>query len=842
MIKSILLSLVLLLGSLQITYAQLNIQIIGGDLTVCENETVSLNHSVVSGSPISFSWASAVATFSSSTSGTTQATISDSGIVVLTTSDGSTSFSDTIQVNAKPLPEIKLGSDESVCCDAGQLVLNFKIEEPKGVPSTGKWSCTEFPYLVKNNLFNVDSGCSEIGIAQARRTFFAVYDYQDPSSLCSNSDSIEIQVNKLPRLVLRAIDKCQNADSVGLDDEVVISPANLALGTSEWKCLECNGNDFSKMLENKGHDFAPDYWLNIGKANYTLQNHDKDTVTLELSFTNQLGCRAKDTVDIRIWRVPEVKFSDNRDLCWDEGEIALNDFTRVNLKGGSWYCADSAGFSPCIDIGGILGDTINTLNSTFRDTSQRWLMRYNYHNGNGCPADHYLPIRVNPLPLINLTTPSPNQFCEGSPPITLEAAPVGGLCTNLRDPLSITSGNQYNPGTAQILNQFTTIFYDYTSPITGCYNRDSIKVRTDKLAVITPISDTTFCREQGQMQIIVPYNLEAKDADNISWLAANTFGNAFRASTSRYSETQDETLTLTLQNAKSDTFRIVIFAESSSAYCNSVDDFFDVIVHPIPEGSIISSTPNGCNPVTIDLDIKINNDVNLATSTYDWDLGDGGSATSQTPSARFTNDGTNDISVILTSEHGCEATLSSSVDVYPIPRAKFTPNPNNNATLDLPRFTFNNESSVSSIFLSSITENRWNFGETTTKADTSNATSPTYFYPKAKASYQVILYTTTNYGCIDSFSYPVHVGKPEAVSISEIDSNASFAIYPNPSTGSFYMKSEQPVEIEITNSLGQLVPYTQNGEQFQVQQKGLLFVRITDETSGYSLVKRLLIQ
>ena len=825
-----------LLYFVNVCYAQLDVQITGGDFTVCKNDKVSLSHSVNSGSPTSFSWKSSVAIFSSPTLGVTQATILDSGIVILSVSDGHISFSDTIQINAKPLPEIKLGSNESICCDAGQLVLNFKIEEPKGVPPTGSWNCAEFPSLVKNNLFDVDSACKQINNALDNRAFQAVYTYQEPFTGCHNSDSIEITVNKNPTLILDGVFKCQDAGSFRLD-EAVISPSNTSLGSPSWKCIECNGNDFEKdMLEDRGPGAFSDFWLNVNAPNYTMKNHDKDTIILEFTYINQYGCRAKDTTNVQVWRVPQLKFSRNRDLCFDEGKVSLNSLTGVNISGGWWSCYDSIGFESCTNLGGVNNDTINTYNSIDDAAAHTWMMRY-IHNATGCHAEKFIPITVNPLPSINITSFDYEEFCETSPAVALNAAPAGGTWYNPKDPASIIVNSQYSPSSAQVFDQYTTIIYNYTSPITGCSNIDSIRARTDRAPEITPINDTTFCTQKGQTSIDLVYNLEAANSNNITWFAINP-----KATVSPYSATEDEILTLKLQNESSDTFRIILFAEALSLNCNTVHDFFDVIVHPTPAARILKSLTSGCNPLTTDLGVKINNQVSLLTSTYHWDFGDGESATSQTPSTTFTSDGINKFNVKVTSEHGCDTTLNSSVDVYPIPVAQFTPNPNNNAPLRSPRFVFKNTCLVSNTFQSSITNYAWDFGEISSTVDTSTQTSPGYIYPTKKATYQVVLQAITNYGCVGNYSYPVHVGKPEAVSISEINDEIELVIYPNPSMGSFRIESEIEYDLIITNGLGQKVPFSQEDEDIHIAERGLYILSVYDKKGAYKSSKRIIIK
>ena len=672
------------------------------------------------------------------------------------TEDGVTCYDDdTMQIFVNQLPDIALGSDEQVCCDAGLIQLNFKINTPTGRPTTGGWSSTEFPYLIDNNIFYIDSACGLIDTDGGfkSRTFNAVYTYQEPSTQCINSDSIEIRVSSLPTLILDTNYYCQDIESFSLDDELVVSPANTSLGTPSWECIQCNGNDFNTMLENRGPSFAPDYWLNIDEATYTLQNPDRDTVILRFTYINENGgCKGVDSTEFYIWRVPVVEFDRNRDLCFDEGEIKLDSLTGVNLTDGIWSCYDTLGFETCNLLGGIAGDTINTTASVDDDVAHTWMMRY-YHDLTGCPAWNFIPVTINPLPVINITPFADEEFCETSPAVALNASPAGGDWSNPEDPASILTNSQYAPQSAQVFNQFTTIFYNYISPTTGCANLDSTRARTDQAPSIEPIPSDEFCRQQGQTSVDLTYNLEASNSNNISWFANNP-----RASVSPYSATDDEILTLNLQNQSSDTFRIVIFADALSLKCNSVDDFFDVIVHPIPDATITNSNPADCNPVDTDLDLVMNNDVDITTSQFDWQLGEGGTATTQSAAATYTTDGANPITVTVTSEHGCDTTLSSNVDVYPIPVANFTPSPNNYTTAALPRFVFNDSSRVQNILGADVVGYSWDFGDPNDFADTSNEENTFWLYPADTGVYNVTLEVTTNHGCTNSTTRSVIIG------------------------------------------------------------------------------------
>lgn len=679
---------------------------------------------------------------------------------------------DTTFVAVKALPEIELiDLPGPLCCDEADYFLNFNIKTPTGIPSSGGWSCTEFPNLITNNAFKTDTACSYILDPARSRTFKALYTYLDPASLCIDSASIDIVVAQVPTVILVDKDYCQDRGAVkisrnsNVSDNILVSPANASFGMT-WRCLDSNStqNRFMQdMLENRGSQFSQDFWINIDESVYEIQNPDKDTIVLEFSYVNQFGCIATDTVDIRIWRVPTVEFSRNRDLCFDEGEIKLDSLTGINLSDGVWSCYDSTGFDNCSDFATLTGDTFNTTNSIDDDATHTWMMRY-YHDATGCPAQNFIPVTINPLPVIDITALTPNDFCEDNASVPLVASPSGsgGVWTSEQDPASIT-GSSYNPQNATVFNQPVTLLYTYTSLSTGCVNSDSITAITGKRPAVFPIADTAFCREEGQMTKTLTFNIEGEFAKEYNWgsyTAGATVENIVVDANS-----PQQNANFVLQNQKADTFQFYVSAIAAFNKCPDNTTDFNVIVNPIPDASITNSNPADCDPVDTDFDVEIYNDVDPALALYKWNLGLGNEATTQTASGTYTTETTRDIdglvniSVVVTSDKGCDTTLTSTVEVYPNPVASFIPDPNNYTTAALPRFTFNNTSEVDPIRGSAITENNWNFGDfQNPDIDTSTKEHPSYFYPTDTGSYYVTLNVVTNYGCEDEFTFPVVVG------------------------------------------------------------------------------------
>ncbi|NNJ56504.1 MAG: T9SS type B sorting domain-containing protein [Bacteroidia bacterium] len=724
--------------------------------------------------------------------------------------------SDSVFVKVNQLPVINIRGDKDICCDYGNITLNFDIISPAG----GSWSCTKYPFLVSNNTYYTDSACGLINAPDKFVNTEVTYTYQEPTTGCINSDSLNILVNALPALLLEPKVFCQDINEFRLKDEIVLSPATF-LGSPSWECLDCNGNDFSNMLVDKLNvGGLTDYWLDISESTYTLENPDKDTIVLEFSYTSEKGCKSKDTVSIEIWKVPKIIFSSMRDLCWDEGEISLNDLTTINLLDGTWSVIDttaSLGYEPGADLGGITGDTINTTNSVeTRPNTKQWLIRY-FHDATGCPVSNDTILTIHPIPTVTLTDldRQPPRYCEVDPDITLGANPSNGVWSS-SDPSALVGTNTFSPQNATVKGSDIWFIYDYTNPATGCSNSDSLFAIVEPKPSISLPADTAFCRPLGQMQTSLNF---AFDAQNYSSLFMFPVGpNASRASLSGVVPTLN--VGLTHQNDSSEVYTMFVQAEPNGS-CQSESDVFTITVHPRPDAYITPSDPNGCNPVTSDFNVTFNNNIDPVTAQYNWNLGDGNTSSIASPTSTYSNDGTTQISLVVTSAEGCDTTLTSSIDVYPLPVANFVPNPNNYTTAALPRFTFANQSTVSSVLGSTLENHYWDFGDPFINDDTSTLTDPSWFYSNDTAEYIVKLVVETNYGCRDSFTYPVVVGPDLIVFIPNAFTPETSGPEENETFGPI-ISGEKHMELIIFNRWGEIVYETiKKDEQWDGNYKGV---------------------
>ncbi|MCB9245852.1 MAG: gliding motility-associated C-terminal domain-containing protein [Flavobacteriales bacterium] len=675
---------------------------------------------------------------------------SDYRLGLWVTEDTTTCFDDdSVSVKVNPLPILTMPANKTICCDAG--VVNLRLDEK---PAGGFWSCVQNPtYVTSGYLFQTQLAC-----ATNRTVNWVTYTYVDPSTACISRDSFTITVNPLPRVQLRDGYFCQDKEIVNLGDEIVIAPGNLNLGTQTWNCLDCKSYDFSKILfDLRGGVGFPEYVLRIDENNMPLNGKTADTIVIELVYRSGDGCYNRDTATIAITLVPKISFSPFRELCWDEGEVDLKVMSNVYPPDGHWAPYDTTipGYLRYSNIVGafrgddVTGDTVNTFQTP--SSGGRIYMRYT-HTRSGCPTFRDTTLVINPLPkpnidesVLDLGYPAPPYlFCETNPDINMLATPAGGTWSSPH--AGAVVGNRFRPTASPPGSPFF-IKYNFVDT-KGCRGVDSVAVLIEALPeidIITP--DTQFCRTNSMsVQVEATYS----NTTGISWLplTGGTVDNA-NAKSVRFS--------FNTNNDSTNRRLLYVQTEPGNA-CPFVDDLFTVTVHPIPNATIASDDYDGCNPVTANFTTVFNNKIDAATAQYAWDFGDGGNDNVQNPSYVFTQNGPNAVSLQVTSDKGCDTSLNLNIDVYPIPVADFLPNPNNSTTAALPRFTFNNQSTVENTLNASIQTNFWDFGDPLDTEDTSWQQSPTFFYPADTGMYFVTLWVETVHGCRDSITKNVIIG------------------------------------------------------------------------------------
>ena len=143
-----------------------------------------------------------------------------------------------------------------------------------------------------------------------------------------------------------------------------------------------------------------------------------------------------------------------------------------------------------------------------------------------------------------------------------------------------------------------------------------------------------------------------------------------------------------------------------------------------------------------------------ALSSYQWDFGDGNSATTANATHAFSTAGTFTITLVATNANGvADAEIKPAyITVNPLPNVNFSAN-GLGCTVPL-TLSFSNSSSQGANF-----SQAWNFGN----SQTSNQYTPPSITYNSQGTFQVVLtVTNNNTGCINSLTQPIVVSNFQA--------------------------------------------------------------------------------
>ncbi|MBI2720951.1 MAG: gliding motility-associated C-terminal domain-containing protein, partial [Bacteroidetes bacterium] len=252
------------------------------------------------------------------------------------------------------------------------------------------------------------------------------------------------------------------------------------------------------------------------------------------------------------------------------------------------------------------------------------------------------------------------------------------------------------------------------------------------------------------------------------------------------------------------------FANTPNVYSVSVTDNcslpnatagFTVNVNPLPQFTFSPTSFKGCAPLEVNFQAgSTSTAYNGSGDTYFWNFG-GIKGSGNTQFITYPTAGIYSFFVSATNSFGCykDTTTEKVIEVYPVPFADFTPNPQSVTILE-PNVQFNNLSQGASSYI-------WDFGDYSSLLNSSTATNPHHEYG-VSGMYTVFMVATNNYGCRDT-------------AIRLIEVQPEFAIYiPNAFTPDqngrndfFFPKgvgiSEDKYKMEIFDRWGELI-FTSN--------------------------------
>ncbi|MCW3084782.1 MAG: hypothetical protein JWP12_2148 [Bacteroidetes bacterium] len=340
----------------------------------------------------------------------------------------------------------------------------------------------------------------------------------------------------------------------------------------------------------------------------------------------------------------------------------------------------------------------------------------NVTDANGCSASSTLAV-TQPAPVV-VTATGGTTICLGQN-TTIAAAASGG-----------NPGYSYNwtgvgAGATQTVSPVSSSVYNVTATdANGCTSNTAtlaITVTSLTAANLTVTGATAIC--YGNAAVIGSAVAGQTGPVTVSWSNSLGGGNG----------------PFTVSPANSTNYIVTV----TDACGNAVTGSVPVTVNPLPVIDIVPQAAVGCKEVQ--LNFTDHSPTNTGAA-YNWDFGDGATASIASPVHGYTTTGVYNVTVIVTSLFGCvnTASVANNVTVNAGSLAQFTSEAMDGTTIS-PVYKFNNISVNAATY-------QWDFGDGATSTDN----DPEHTYAQ-QGDYKVKLFTASSAGCLDSVSEVVQI-------------------------------------------------------------------------------------
>ena len=231
-------------------------------------------------------------------------------------------------------------------------------------------------------------------------------------------------------------------------------------------------------------------------------------------------------------------------------------------------------------------------------------------------------------------------------------------------------------------------------------------------------------------------------------------------------------LALQLQGQPFDVGRIYEVSATVALLSTGCDTVVTNYVYVAPAPEVSFSTANACEGEMVQF-----NNTSITTGmsgvTYEWDFGDGQTATAQNPAHTYASPGTYTVTLTVTGANArCADMDAQMVTIYNAPEADFSAA----AGCVSDPVVFSDSSTVAS---GTIASYEWDFGDGTL----GRQQNPTHLYTTA-GTYTVMLMVTSDNGCVDTITQSVVVAPEPEVDFAVVNACASDSVtFTNMSVG-----------------------------------------------------------
>ncbi len=240
-----------------------------------------------------------------------------------------------------------------------------------------------------------------------------------------------------------------------------------------------------------------------------------------------------------------------------------------------------------------------------------------------------------------------------------------------------------------------------------------------------PTAGFTATPVQGCTPLIVNFTDQSTNAVQWQWNLGNGATSVLQNPSATYFTPGSYTITLIVTSAGGQRDTLI-----RSNY---------IVVRALPQVNFTATPQSGCFPLNVQF--TDNTSANNTAVSWLWDFGDGSTATGQNPAHTYSSTGTYDVTLIVTNEFGCTASLTrpNFVQVGDGVQANFSVQSQGCAAPQVAQFTNTSTGTGALTYL-------WNFGD----GSTSTAINPSHTYT-ANGNYTVSLVATNASGCADTF-------------------------------------------------------------------------------------------
>lgn len=411
----------------------------------------------------------------------------------------------------------------------------------------------------------------------------------------------------------------------------------------------------------------------------------------------------------------------------------------------------------------------------------------------GCSKRDTVTIRVNPVPVANAGTDK--TICFGNT-VQLGVAPQSGFTYTWTSVPSGYSSSAANPLVSP--NQSTMFILQKSFTNSGCSDLDTVMVNVSLPPTPTIQGDAELC-----LGVSKTYSTAFKAGNTYKWNVNNgqiLSGQFLSAVSVKW---------VTSGNA------LLQLIETNASSCSDTVTY-NVIVNPAPVADFASTEV--CKGVT-----TVFTDSSSDAVNYKWSFGDGNSSTQKNPQHLYTQAGSYNVMLIVTSNKLCVDTTVGVAYVNPVPIAGFKYSKN-----QLTEFTFTDTSSDGG---GNIVSWSWDFGD----GNVSSQQNPVHTYT-SQTTYTVTLCVKSDRNCEHCSSMTI-----TAVGLDEHEYSSVLNLYPNPGSGFYTLESAGSlINVTVLNLQGQVLKtYTPGADSLNLElgdlADGVYMLRVESGGSMYLL-------